>query len=368
MKNYKLLVKTKNKKYSIIIGRNLINNFEKILKKERIFFKKCLIVADKKIPKNIIKKFKKNIKVNKFCFYSFVSNEKNKNYKSVNKILNILFKENFSRDDCVISMGGGITGDVSGFACSIYKRGIKFINLPTTLLAQVDSSIGGKTGINNKYGKNLIGSFYQPDLVISDTLFLNSLPKRELVCGYGEILKHSIIASQKNFDFLETFKRNIFNLESPFIEKAIYESCKIKKNIIQKDEGEKNLRKVLNFGHTFAHAYEASLKFSNKLNHGEAVILGIISASKYSCINNYLLIKDYNKIINHIKSLNLNLSINKFFKKKSIDDILNFMKMDKKNKSSKINLILIKKFGKPIINLNFNLSKIKYFLKKELDK
>ena len=322
----------------------------------------------KKFLKILLKNLKKNIKVNKFCFYSFVSNEKNKNYKSVNKILNILFKENFSRDDCVISMGGGITGDVSGFACSIYKRGIKFINLPTTLLAQVDSSIGGKTGINNKYGKNLIGSFYQPDLVISDTLFLNSLPKRELVCGYGEILKHSIIASQKNFDFLETFKRNIFNLESPFIEKAIYESCKIKKNIIQKDEGEKNLRKVLNFGHTFAHAYEASLKFSNKLNHGEAVILGIISASKYSCINNYLLIKDYNKIINHIKSLNLNLSINKFFKKKSIDDILNFMKMDKKNKSSKINLILIKKFGKPIINLNFNLSKIKYFLKKELDK
>ena len=126
------------------------------------------------------------------------SNEKNKNYQSVNKITNLLFKKNFSRDDCLISLGGGITGDVSGFAASLFKRGLKFINIPTTLLAQVDSSIGGKTGVNNKYGKNLIGSFMQPDLVISDINILTSLPKREIICGYGEILKHSLIAN-KNF-------------------------------------------------------------------------------------------------------------------------------------------------------------------------
>ena len=124
----------------------------------------------------------------------------------INKILDILLNKNFSRDDCLISVGGGITGDIAGFEASLFKRGMKFINIPTTLLAQVDSSIGGKTGVNSKYGKNLIGSFYQPDLVISDIKFLKTLPKREVVCGYGEILKHSLIA---NRNFYNLFSYNI---------------------------------------------------------------------------------------------------------------------------------------------------------------
>ena len=132
-------------------------------------------------------------------------------------------------------MGGGITGDVSGFAASIFKRGIKFINIPTTLLAQVDSSIGGKTGINSKEGKNLVGSFYQPNLVLSDSNFLKTLPKREIVCGYAEILKHSIISNKKFFLFLNKNALKILKLKSPFIERSIYQSCLIKKNIVQKD-------------------------------------------------------------------------------------------------------------------------------------
>ena len=139
----------------------------------------------------------------KKIIHFFNSNEKNKNQENVNIILNKLLKNNFRRNDCIISIGGGITGDVAGFAASIYKRGIKFINIPTTLLAQVDSSIGGKTGINNKYGKNLIGTFFQPDLVIADTSFLRSLPKREIICGYAEIFKHSLIAGKKYFNYLE---------------------------------------------------------------------------------------------------------------------------------------------------------------------
>ena len=248
----------------------------------------------------------------------------------------------------------------------MYKRGIKFINIPTTLLAQVDSSIGGKTGVNNKYGKNLIGAFYQPDLVISDTFFLKSILKREIICGYGEILKHSLISSKKNFLFLNKYRKKIIELESPFIEKAIFESCKIKKEVVQKDEKEKNLRKVLNFGHTFAHAYESALGYSKKLNHGEAVILGIISAAKFSYLNKFLSKSNLDKIIYHINDLNFDLNIKNFFRKKNIKSIINFMKMDKKNKTSKINLILIKEIGKPIINNNFRIKKIETFLKKEL--
>ena len=172
---------------------------------------------------------------------------------------------NFSREDCLFAIGGGITGDVSGYAASTFKRGLQFINIPTTLLSQIDSSIGGKTGINTSHGKNLIGSFYQPKLVISDINFLKTLNKREIISGYGEILKHAIIANIKFCKYLNKNFSNIIELKSPFIEKSIFESCKIKKIVVEKDEKETGLRKILNFGHTFAHAFEASLGYSNKL-------------------------------------------------------------------------------------------------------
>ena len=289
MKPVNLKIKTKSQGYNIIIGSDLVSNISKLTKKNSIYFKKCLLVVDKNISKKIILKIKKSLKNEIIYIYSFDANEKNKNQSKVNEILNILLKRNFSRNDCLISIGGGITGDISGFAASLFKRGIKFINIPTTLLAQVDSSIGGKTGVNTKYGKNLIGSFYQPNLVISDVQFLKTLPKREIICGYGEILKHSLIADKVFFNFLDKNNNEVLDLKSPFIEKTIYQSCKIKKNIVEKDENEKGLRKILNFGHTFAHAYEASLGYSKKLNHGEAVLLGISSALKFS-FNKYLIV------------------------------------------------------------------------------
>ena len=208
MKQTKLLVKTESKNYPIIIGSNLTKKFSKILKKNSINLKKCFLVIDKNVPKKFILNIKNSLKNCQIHTYFFYANEKNKNFVYVNKILEILLKKNFSRDDFLISIGGGITGDTTSFAASIFKRGINFINVPTTLLSQVDSSIGGKTGINSKYGKNLIGSFYQPSLVVSDIQFLKSLPKREIICGYGEILKHSLINNKKLFYFLN---KNIKN-------------------------------------------------------------------------------------------------------------------------------------------------------------
>jgi len=302
----------------------------------------------------------------KIFIHFFRANEINKNINSVNNILDILLHKNFSREDCLISVGGGITGDISGFAASLFKRGLKFINIPTTLLSQVDSSIGGKTGVNTKYGKNLIGSFYQPNLVISDIQFLKTLPKREIVCGYGEILKHSLIANKKFYNFLDKNFKKIINLSSPFIEKAIYESCKIKKNVVEKDEKEKGLRKILNFGHTFAHAYEASLGYSKKLNHGEAVILGIKTALSFSLKNNLLKKNDYNSIINHISKANLPSKIQRFFILKDLNKILSFMLKDKKNNTDKINLILLKKIGSPVVDKEYKKGVLNIFLKGEL--
>ena len=360
-----LPIKTKSKHYNIYIGHNIIAKLDTIIKKEKINFNKSLLIVDRNVPKIFIKKIISKITSKKKLIYVFNPSEKNKNLTSINSILEKLFENNFTRNDIIICLGGGITGDVAGLAASIYKRGIKYINIPSTLLSQVDSSIGGKTGVNNKFGKNLIGSFYQPNLVISDSNLLESLSKREIICGYAEIFKHSLIKNKKLFHFLDKNLQNILKLKKKFIEKAILDSCKIKKQIVEKDEKENNLRKSLNLGHTFGHAYEATLNYSKKLNHGEAVLYGILSAAKLSKKLKTLNNTDYQLIVSHLSKLNFT-NLNKFFKKKDLNKIINFMIADKKNISKKINFITLKKIGKVKINNQLNISKVKKFVKSEL--
>ena len=366
MKPIKLIIKTKSETYPIIIGNNLIKNLSKILRKNSINFNQCLLIIDKKISKRAISKITKSLKRKKVFKYYYEANEKNKNQNKVNEILKILLKNNFSRQDCLITIGGGITGDVGGFAASLFKRGLQWINLPTTLLSQVDSSIGGKTGVNTKQGKNLIGCFYHPKIVISDSEFLKSLPYREIVCGYAEILKHSLIKDKIFYNYLNKNISKILKRNSPFIEKAIFKSCKIKKDVVEKDEKEKGIRKVLNFGHTFAHAYEATFGYSKKLNHGEAVILGIKSAIKFSLKQKLIKKVEYQSIISHINKLKLPLNIKEYFSLNNSIKILSFMIKDKKNNTDKINLILLKKIGSANINNHYETRKIKKFLREEL--
>jgi len=366
MKPIQLKVQTKSHSYPIVIGSNLVSQISIILKKNSLNFKKCLLVVDKNISKKVIFKIKNSLNNRDTHVFNFKASEKNKNQNSVNNILKILLKENFSREDCLITIGGGITGDVGGFAASLFKRGLTFINLPTTLLSQVDSSIGGKTGVNTEYGKNLIGSFYQPKLVISDIDFLKTLPKRELICGYGEVLKHSLILNKKFYNYLDKNVFHILSLKSPYIEKAIFESCKIKREIVQKDETEKEIRKVLNFGHTFAHAYEACLGYSKKLNHGEAVILGMNTALKFSLKNKLIKNEEVKSILTHLEKAKLPINIKKFFSLKDLNKILTFMTKDKKNNSDKINLVLLKKIGQPIYKNQYSKNDLAAFLRQEL--
>tara|TARA_B100000401_G_scaffold273700_1_gene186638 strand:- start:397 stop:1494 length:1098 start_codon:yes stop_codon:yes gene_type:complete len=360
-----LPIKTKSKQYNIYIGYNVISQLNKIINKENIKFKKALIVVDRKIPKYFIKRIKSKISSEKKLIYFFNSSERNKNILNVNLILEVLLKNNFTRNDVIICLGGGIVGDISGFTASIYKRGLKFINIPSTLLSQVDSSIGGKTGVNSSLGKNLIGSFYQPDIVISDTMLLNSLPKREIICGYAEILKHSLIKSRKFFLFLDKNLKKILKLERKIIERAILESCRIKKQIVEKDEREKNIRKSLNLGHTFGHAYEATLNYSRKLNHGEAVLYGIYSAINLSKKLKKISSKDYQLIASHLAKLHFN-DLKKFFNNKDLNKILSFMVTDKKNTSKKINFITLKKIGLVDINNQLSTVYVKKFIKLSL--
>jgi 3-dehydroquinate synthase/shikimate kinase/3-dehydroquinate synthase len=358
----KLKVKTNKNNYNIIIGKNLCSKIYKIILNEKIHSQKFLLVYDSKVPAQMIKSIISRFNKDKIEKKKIVFNEKNKNLKTVSSIVKILEKNNFSRNDSLISVGGGICGDVCGFASSIFKRGLNFINVPTTLLSQVDSAIGGKTGINSLSGKNMIGSFYQPSLVISDIDFLKSLPKREMICGYAEILKHSLIKNKIFFKFLKKNFIKILNYDHKFLEKTIYKSCLIKKEIVEKDEKEKNIRKVLNLGHTFAHAYEATVGYNKGLNHGEAVLLGIMSAVEFSRKKNILKKNDFEQITEHLKKLNYD-NLNKYFKLKDISKIIFYMKQDKKNKDDKINLILLKSIGKPILNKSFKENNIRSFLK-----
>tara|TARA_B100000767_G_scaffold273836_1_gene305126 strand:+ start:559 stop:1668 length:1110 start_codon:yes stop_codon:yes gene_type:complete len=347
MKISEIKVKNLNSDYSVFIGTNILNILPKKIKSISPKTNKIGIVVDSKVPKKFLIKIKKLLKNYELFIFKRSSSEKFKSYKNINIIVEKCLKQNFNRSDILISLGGGIIGDFSAFAASMIKRGLGFINIPTTLLAQVDSAIGGKTGVNSKYGKNLIGSFYQPLLVLSDIEFLNSLSQRQMICGYAEILKHSLILDKKFFKWLNVNSNRILQSRNvEVIKEAIYRSCQIKLNVVNKDVKEKNLRMILNFGHTFAHAIEAKNSFSNKINHGEAVLIGMMLATKLSYLEKIISKKDFEEIIKIYKKNNLNYSLSKFFKKSDINKIINFMNNDKKNDDQKINLILLKKIGK----------------------
>tara|TARA_B100001057_G_scaffold337542_1_gene338318 strand:- start:421 stop:1533 length:1113 start_codon:yes stop_codon:yes gene_type:complete len=346
MKNQKIKFKSINNNYSILIGKNTLSILSKKIKSLCPKAKNVALIVDNKIPLKMQKILRNNLKSFNLLFIKFNASEKNKSFKTINYYLKILLSKNFNRSDVVIGAGGGITGDVTGFIASIYKRGINFINIPTTLLAQVDAAIGGKTGINSDYGKNLIGSFYQPKLVISDTVFINSLPKKEMICGYAEILKHAIIKDKKFFNWLEKNTKFILAKKSKQLSYAIKKSCEIKRYFVNKDVSENNLRMILNFGHTFAHAIEVKNNYSKNITHGEAVLSGMILATKLSVIKKTCNLKTLENIKKIYSLNNLSYTYKKYSKLGNIINLIPYLKNDKKNNDSKINFILLKTIGK----------------------
>ena len=351
-KNYSIKIPLKENSYEVIVGTNIINKY-----KNKIFStiknaKKIFIVTDTKIKKLHLKKIIQIIS-GKYTIKTLVikPGEKMKDIKTINKIVTVLLKNKISRNDAIFALGGGVIGDLSGFLASITLRGIKLVHFPTTLLAQVDSSIGGKTGVNSSYGKNLIGTFYQPNLVICDTIFLSTLPKRELISGYAEVIKYGIINDKNFFNWLNKNTKKILNNNSFEMIKAIKKSIEIKKEFIIKDEKDlNNKRALLNFGHTFAHSLESCTKYSKILLHGEAVSIGICMASKLSNILGFLSLTNYLKIKNIFYNFGLPIDL-VFLKKIKIQkkQILKNMTYDKKNLNGKLNFILCRDIGKAFV-------------------
>ena len=351
-KNYFIKIPLKNNPYEVIVGKNIINKYKKKIFVTIKNAKRIFIITDTTIKKLHLKKITQIIPKN-FFVKTLVINpgEKMKDIKIVNKILTILLKNKISRNDAVFALGGGVIGDVSGFLASITLRGINLIHFPTTLLAQVDSSIGGKTGVNSLYGKNLIGTFYQPNLVICDTIFLSTLPRRELIAGYAEVIKYGIIYDKNFFNWLNNNIRKLLKNDSFQMIRAIKRSVEIKKEFIIKDEKDlNNKRALLNFGHTFAHSLENCTKYSKILLHGEAVSIGICMASKLSNSLGFLSLNNYLKIKNIFYNFGLPVDL-VFLKKIKIQKkkIVENMIYDKKNLSGKLNFILCKDIGKVFI-------------------
>ena len=253
------------------------------------------------------------------------------------------------RGDIVIALGGGVIGDLAGFAASAVRRGLEYVQVPTTLLAQVDSSIGGKTGINSKQGKNLIGAFHQPILVLADTALLDTLPERLMRAGYAEVVKYGLLGDPDFFSWLEANWREIFS-GGPGREHAIAVSCRMKSSIVARDERETGERALLNFGHTFGHAIEAAAGFSDRLHHGEAIAVGMVLALKLSVRRGLLPQADVDRVIRHFKAVGLPTKLSDI--PGQLPDAQRLMELvgqDKKVKRGKLTFILARGIGQAFV-------------------
>ena len=310
---------------------------------------KVLIITDSGVPKKHIRKIKDIITCKKVNVLTLNQGEKSKSFASFQKIMNMLFNMNFDRSDSLIALGGGVVGDITGFCAATYLRGINYIQVPTTLLAQVDSSIGGKTAINVPQGKNLIGSFYNPKFVLISTDFLKTLPREQYESGLGEVIKYAFIGNKKLKKIIEDNAKKITERNEKILKTIIEESIKTKSKIVTKDEKENGIRAILNFGHTFGHAIEAHHGYK-KITHGAAITMGMVIAAKVSLFEGHIKDQQLENIISVIKSLGLKAD----HKKYKYSDLRKYMKIDKKVSDGQLNLILIDKNFNAFKTSNFN--------------
>lgn len=334
--------------YEIIIKEDLLSEAGNFIS-QRISGKKIAIVTDENVYRLHGKQLESALIGFEVHIIVCPAGEAQKSFEGLQKILNSLFDKSFERNDTLIAFGGGVIGDLTGFAASIFKRGCKFIQIPTTLLSQVDSSVGGKTAINNKYGKNLVGSFYQPKLVLSDTNVLKTLPKRELKAGYSEVVKYALLGNYDFFNWLEKNGKKVLSCDPNTLEKAIELSCKTKARIVAEDERETGKRALLNLGHTFAHALEVEAMKSGDLLHGEAVSAGMEMAFEFSLKENLCSAKDVKRVKAHFQALGLTSIKDIIPLLKNSNKFLSFMQQDKKNDGGNITLIMVNSIGDAFI-------------------
>jgi len=339
-----------DRSYPIYIGSNLLENRELILKHTPS--KQLLVVTNETVAPLYLETVLRSLPSNTVESVILPDGEQFKTIDTVNRIYNVLLEKKFNRYCTLIALGGGVIGDMTGFAAATYQRGVNFVQIPTTLLAQVDSSVGGKTGVNHPLGKNMIGAFHQPLAVISDTDTLNTLEDKEPSAGIAEVIKYGLIRDPKFFQWLTENMDKLLSRDPDCLAYAIEHSCRNKAEVVAADELEAGERALLNLGHTFGHAIEAGTGYGNWL-HGEAVATGMVMAAQLSHLQGWIDQQTLDAIVNLIRRAKLPVQGPA---EMSVQQYLDIMSVDKKVKDGQINLVLLKQLGKAIITNEYDRS------------
>jgi 3-dehydroquinate synthase len=339
MDKISISVKNSEKQYEIMIGKSIPYKLASYLEKNHSS-KKVAIITDDNLKPICNQKIADKLKGISSVIISIPPGEKSKSREMKAHIEDQLLGKKFGRDSVIVAVGGGVVGDISGFVASTYNRGIPLIHVPTTLLAMVDSSIGGKTSVNTEHGKNLIGSFYHPEAVFIDLDFLETIPKEELVNGLAESIKMAVSMDSSFFNFIENNVQKILKKDSETLTFLIKKSIELKKNVIEQDEKEQGQRQVLNFGHTFGHAYEKYFQYTKK--HGYCIGLGQLIESRISNLIGSLPIEDVQRLSNLLVTFGLPINLDKSI---DIEKLIELMSMDKKSLGNVPQFVILKGIG-----------------------
>lgn len=357
--------------YEIVIGRNVLPSLGERIAKLRPGARTA-IVTDKTVAQHWLAATEASLAQAGIASSRIVvgEGEASKTYSVLQDVCEGLIAAKIERNDLVVALGGGVIGDLAGFAAAIVRRGVDFVQVPTSLLAQVDSSVGGKTGINSPHGKNLIGAFHQPVLVVADTAVLDTLAPRQFRAGYAEVAKYGVLGDEGFFTWLENNHAEIV-AGGAAREHAIATSCRAKAAIVARDERENGERALLNLGHTFGHALEAATGFSDRLFHGEGVSIGMVLAAQFSAHLNMISTDDAMRVERHLASVGLPTRLQDIagFRQEGLADadaLMTLMAQDKKVKRGKLTFILLDKIGKAVIANDVDAPTVRDFLASRL--
>lgn len=356
-----------DRSYDIAIGRGLASSLGARIAKLRPGAR-VAIVTDRIVAQHHLETAEASLKAAGIETARIVvpEGEASKSYDKFQEVCEALIGARIERRDIVIALGGGVVGDLAGFSASVVRRGLDYVQVPTTLLAQVDSSVGGKTAIDSPQGKNLVGAFYQPILVLADTAVLDTLPPREFRAGYAEVAKYGLLGDAGFFAWLEANWQDVF-AGGPAREHAIAVSCRAKAAIVARDEREDGDRALLNLGHTFGHAFEAAAGFSGRLLHGEAVALGMSMAFQYSARRGLLPQTESDRALRHLAAVGLPTRVTDYEgEKPGIDRLMELIAQDKKVQRGKLTFILVRGIGQAFIENGVDPADVRAFLSTKL--
>lgn len=357
-----------DRSYEVLIGPGLLGRAAALIG-ARLGAARCAVVTDENVARFHLAAVETALKQDGRHVGSIVlpPGEKTKSFGVLEPLCERLLELGLERGDLVVALGGGVIGDLAGFAASILRRGARFVQIPTSLLAQVDSSVGGKTGIDTPQGKNLIGAFHQPGLVLADTDTLATLPERELRAGYAEVAKYGLLGDAPFFAWLERNYKGVFALEAEPLTNAVETSVKAKAGIVGRDEMEQGERALLNLGHTFGHAYEAFCGYSERLLHGEAIAIGMCQAFRFSKAEGYCDAAAAERVAAHFAAVGLPTRIADIpGAKPDIDTLMKLMAQDKKVRQGRLTFILARGVGEAFIARDVPAEAVRGFLAAEM--